>query len=64
MEPAVIEARFKAVLGQRLKESGVFWAKRGPSSVLTLRCALKGNCRDERWDRLNDPDRLKINVAA
>ncbi len=29
-----------------------------------LHCALKGNRRDERWDRLNDPDYPGINVAA
>jgi hypothetical protein len=42
----VIEAGCKAVIGQRLKESGMFWTEPGATSILTLRCALKGN----RWD--------------
>ena len=60
----VIEAGCKAVIGQRLKESGMFWTERGGTSVLTLRCALKGNRWDECWDRLHDSNRLKIRPAA
>lgn len=51
-------------MGQRLKESGMFWSERGARSVLTLRCALKGNRWEECWDRLNDSNRLKIRAAA
>lgn len=60
----VIEAGCKAVIGQRLKESGMFWTESGASCVLALRCALKGNRWDECWDRINDSDYLKIKVAA
>ena len=60
----VIEAGCKAVIGQRLKESGMFWTESGASSILTLRCALKGNRWDECWNRLNNSDHLKIKVAA
>jgi len=60
----VIEAGCKAVIGQRLKESGMFWTEAGATSVLTLRCALKGNRWDECWDRLHDSHRLKIRPAA
>lgn len=41
MELVVAEAGCRAVVSQRFKESGVFWAESGLSSVLTLRCALK-----------------------
>jgi hypothetical protein len=60
----VVEAGCRAVIGQRLKESGMFWSESGASSVLTLRCALKGNRWDECWDRLHDSNRLKIRAAA
>lgn len=60
----IIEAGCKAVIGQRLKESGMFWTETGASNILTLRCALKGNRWDECWNRLNDSDYLKIKVAA
>ena len=60
----VVEAGCKTVIGQRLKNSGMFWTESGATQVLTLRCALKGNRWDECWDRLNQSDYLKIKVAA
>ncbi len=60
----IIEAGCKSVIGQRLKQSGMFWTERGALSVLNLRCALKGNRWDECWDRLNDSDYLKIKLVA
>ena len=36
----VVEAGCKHVIGQRLKQSGMFWTETGASAVLTLRCAL------------------------
>ena len=60
----VVEAGCKAVIGQRLKESGMFWTKNGATSVLALRCALKGHRWDECWDRLHDSNYLKIKIAA
>lgn len=60
----VIEAGCKAVIGQRLKESGMFWTESGATSVLALRCALKGNRWDECWDRLHNSNYLKIKIAA
>jgi hypothetical protein len=60
----VIEAGCKAVIGQRLKESGMFWTESGAGSVLKLCCALKSNRWDECWDRLNDSHYLKIRAAA
>jgi hypothetical protein len=60
----IVEAGCKAVIGQRLKQSGMLWTERGALSVLTLRCALKSNRWDECWNRLNDSDYLKIRLAA
>lgn len=60
----IVEAGCKAVIGQRLKESGMFWTESGATHVLALRCALKGNRWDECWDRLHDSNYLKIKIAA
>lgn len=60
----VVEAGCRAVIGQRLKNSGMFWTESGAKSVINLRCALKGNRWNECWDRLNDSQRLKIRPAA
>lgn len=60
----VIEGGCKSVIGQRLKESGMFWTEQGASSVLTLRVALKSHRWDECWDRLHDSHYLKIRAVA
>jgi Uncharacterised protein family (UPF0236) len=60
----VIEGGCRSVIGQRLKESGMFWTETGATSVLTLRVALKSHRWDECWDRLNNSNYLKIKVAA
>jgi len=60
----VIEGGCKSVIGQRLKESGMFWTEAGATSVLNLRLALKSNRWDECWNRLNHSDYLKIKIAA
>ena len=60
----VIEGGCKSVIGQRLKESGMFWTQPGATSVLNLRIALKSNRWDECWNRLHNSDYLKIKIAA
>jgi hypothetical protein len=60
----VIEGGCRSVVGQRLKESGMFWTQTGATSVLDLRIALKSNRWDECWNRLNNSEYLKIKVAA
>lgn len=60
----VVEAGCKAVIGQRLKNSGMFWTESGARNVLNLRCALKSNRWNECWDRLYDSNRLKFRAAA
>ncbi len=56
----VIEGGCKSVIGQRLKESGMFWTQAGATSVLNLRLALKSNRWDKCWNRLNNSQSLKI----
>ena len=60
----VVEGGCRSVIGQRLKESGMFWTETGATSVLALRIALKSNRWDECWDRLHDSNYLKIKIAA
>ena len=60
----VIEGGCRSVIGQRLKESGMFWTEKGASSVLSLRVALKSHRWDECWDRLHDSNCLKIRSVA
>lgn len=36
----VVEAGCKRVIGQRLKQSGMFWREEGATAVASLRCAL------------------------
>jgi hypothetical protein len=60
----VIEGGCKSVIGQRLKESGMFWTQTGATSVLNLRLALKSNRWNECWNRLNHSDSLQIKLAA
>jgi len=60
----VVEAGCRAVVGQRLKNSGMFWTELGGKSILDLRCALQGNRWDECWDRLHQSNRLKIRAVA
>ncbi len=60
----VVEAGCRAVIGQRLKESGMFWTEQGATSILTLRCALQGNRWNECWDRFNDSNYMKIQAVA
>lgn len=59
----VIEAGCKSVIGQRLKESGMFWTEPGATSVLNLRLALKSNRWDECWNRLHNSDQFQIKLA-
>ena len=60
----VIEGGCKSVIGQRLKESGMFWTEPGATSVLTLRLAQKSYRWDECWDRLHDSHYLNFRAAA
>jgi hypothetical protein len=48
----VVEAGCKRVIGQRLKQSGMFWRESGASAVASLRCALlSAGGWDDLWSR-------------
>jgi hypothetical protein len=46
----VVEAGCKTVVGRRLKQSGMFWSKRGAEDLLGLRCLVLGPHFDAVWD--------------
>lgn len=60
----VVEAGCRAVIGKRLKQSGMFWSKSGAENILALRCALIGNRWDECWDQINNSNQFQIQTAA
>lgn len=47
----VVEAGCKAVIGQRLKLSGMHWTVPGAASIATLRCQEASNRWEEIWQR-------------
>ncbi|MBV9094991.1 MAG: ISKra4 family transposase [Streptosporangiaceae bacterium] len=47
----VVEAGCKAIIGQRLKLSGMRWTVPGAASIATLRCQEASNRWDEIWQR-------------
>jgi len=50
----VIEAGCRSVIGQRCKQSGMFWSKPGAEHILALRCIQAGHNLDAYWkDRRN-----------
>lgn len=60
----VVEGGCRAVIGQRLKESGMRWGEQGAANVAVLRCALMSNRWDECWDRVHDSGYLRLAEAA
>lgn len=50
----VVEAGCKTVIGQRCKQSGMFWSRRGAEHILALRCITHSRRLDSLWkDRRN-----------
>lgn len=47
----VVEAGCKAVIGQRLKQSGMFWGLPGAHNILDIRCVLENGQFDAFWNR-------------
>lgn len=45
----VVEARCKTVVGQRLKQSGMFWGLPGAHNILDIRCVLENDHFDRFW---------------
>lgn len=46
----VIEAGCKTVIGQRLKQSGMFWTLNGANSILALRCQHLNGRFEDYWE--------------
>lgn len=47
----VVEAGCRAVIGQRLKKSGMFWSINGANAIIALRCSLLSGSFDDFWAR-------------
>ncbi len=47
----VVEAGCKSVIGQRLKQSGMFWSVEGANAIIALRCSIESNRFDDFWER-------------
>ena len=48
----VVEAGCRTVIGQRLKQSGMFWTVKGTNSISALRCCLLSNRWEDLWEYL------------
>lgn len=48
-----VEAGCKAVVGQRLKQSGMRWNTHGATGIVTLRCQEASGRWDQIWSALN-----------
>jgi hypothetical protein len=47
----VVEAGCKTVVGQRLKQSGMFWGLPGAHNILDIRCVLENGHFDPFWNQ-------------
>jgi hypothetical protein len=45
----VVEAGCRHVIGQRLKQSGMFWSERGANDIMALRCCILSNRFEDFW---------------
>jgi hypothetical protein len=59
----VVEAGCRTVVGQRLKQSGMFWSSGGAQNVLALRSAILSNRFDDYWDQRNAADQPLAEAA-
>jgi hypothetical protein len=46
----VVEAGCKSVVGQRLKQSGMFWNLSGAENILNIRCVLENDHFNQFWN--------------
>lgn len=56
----VVEAACRTVVGQRLKQSGMFWGLPGAHNILDVRCVLENGQFDQFW---NDRPRAAQTLA-
>jgi hypothetical protein len=45
----VVEAGCRSVIGQRCKQSGMFWTEEGAAAIMSLRCLNAGNRLNSFW---------------
>jgi hypothetical protein len=60
----VVEAGCKVVIGQRLKNSGMFWTESGAQNILNLRCALLSHRWEECWNQISGPNHFELKAVA
>ena len=46
----VVEAGCKAIIGQRLKQSGMHWSVKGANSIIALRCCVESGYFEDYWE--------------
>ena len=46
----VVEDGCRTVIGQRLKQSGMFWTVKGANSIIALRCCLLSKRWEDFWE--------------
>jgi len=46
----MIEAGCRAVIGRRLKNSGMFWTVRGTNAIIALRCNRLSGKFEDYWE--------------
>ena len=49
----VIEAGCKTIIGQRLKQSGMFWTVAGANQIMALRCNRRSGRFEDCWEPRN-----------
>lgn len=60
----VVEAGCKTVIGQRCKQSGMFWSEAGAQNILDLRCALLSGQWELCWNSIHQGDYLQLRSVA
>lgn len=60
----VVEAGCKTVIGQRLRNPGVFCTQAGALSIAVPRCALLDQCFDAYYDQRNHTHQFTLPAAA
>ena len=45
----MVEAGCRHVIGQRFKQSGMFWTEQGANAIIGLRCCIKSDRIEDFW---------------
>lgn len=60
----VIEAGCRTLVGQRLKNSGMFWSVNGANAIISLRCCIHSNLFEQFWESRSETCDYKQKMAA